>query len=343
MPSSDFWINGDNFVKILKRLLSAAAVCLLLAGIIAYCQHLFRPVNTDTAFQQTEVFHSLPKDSLDVIIYGSSHAWRGVDANTMYNDYGINAYNYGCFWQHFNTTALFFHDSMKTQTPKLAVIETFRINKLLKDTDMYGEIYYTRGIGESEYKQQYLRQCFGRKGGLKELCLNKTIRDRYLSYYLPFTLYHSNWNSLTEASFTDGMLGEDLLSARGYHNVELYHGEAVYKAKIKDYRKFTQKKIRKGSLRWLEGIMEVCKEKGIEVLFFTAPYEGNFFYHNAIQEFADENGCGYIDFFEKMEECGISPETDFYDSGHLNDQGAQKQTRYLAEYIREHYDLPYAA
>ena len=41
-----------------------------------------------------------------------------------------------------------------------------------------------------------------------------------------------------------------------------------------------------------------------------------------------------------MDEAGLDPKKDLYDSGHLNDQGARKQAAYLAEYIRENYDLP---
>ena len=55
-------------------------------------------------------------------------------------------------------------------------------------------------------------------------------------------------------------------------------------------------------------------------------------------------GCGaaYIDFNleEPLKEMGIDWEYDFYDPHHLNPIGARKTTKYLGDYLAEHYDIP---
>ena len=43
--------------------------------------------------------------------------------------------------------------------------------------------------------------------------------------------------------------------------------------------------------------------------------------------------------FEKIDEIGINPNTDFYDKGHLNDTGTIKVSNYLGKYIVEQYNL----
>ena len=46
-------------------------------------------------FKAIKTFHELPENSIDVIAYGSSHTWKGLNTMKMYEDYGIGAYNYG--------------------------------------------------------------------------------------------------------------------------------------------------------------------------------------------------------------------------------------------------------
>ena len=79
----------------------------------------------------------------------------------MYRKYGIGAYNYGCNWQYLNTTLLFLLDSLRTQTPKVVCIDTYCVGVIELDTDMDGQIYYTRAIKDFEGKREYLKQCFG--------------------------------------------------------------------------------------------------------------------------------------------------------------------------------------
>ena len=104
--------------------IAASLLCLvLIAAGIAALGHVTRPTGDDVAIDGINAFHDLPENSLDVIVYGSSHAWRNVNVNTMYDNYGIGAYNYAGNWQHMDTTWLFFHDSLRTQSPKVALIE----------------------------------------------------------------------------------------------------------------------------------------------------------------------------------------------------------------------------
>ena len=97
--------------------------CLLLVllGILGL-GHLVRPTDTDDEIKAIKTFHSMPENSIEVIAYGSSHAWKGLETMEMYREYGIGAYNYGCNWQHINTTSLFIHDSLRTQSPKVLLI-----------------------------------------------------------------------------------------------------------------------------------------------------------------------------------------------------------------------------
>lgn len=153
--------------------IAASLLCLvlILLGIVGL-GHITRPTGDDVAIAGIEAFHQLPENSVDVIVYGSSHAWRNVNVNAMYDNYGIGAYNYASNWQRWDTTWLFFHDSLRTQSPKVVLIETFHVNSNIFDDDMDGEVYYTTAIPDSPYKREYLDMCF--EGNI----------GRYLSYYI---------------------------------------------------------------------------------------------------------------------------------------------------------------
>ena len=126
----------------------------------------------------------MPENSFDVIACGSSHVYKGLNVNEMTERYGFSAYNYGCNWQFLNTTTLFFEDALRTQSPKVILIETFNVDKVHEDTDLNGEIYYTKGISDFKGKREYLAQCFGKN------------KDRYLSYYIPLLAFHETGQTL---------------------------------------------------------------------------------------------------------------------------------------------------
>lgn len=61
----------------------------------------------------------MPENTIEVIGYGSSRMWRGLAPIEMYEAYGIGAYNYGCNWQHINTTELFSRSRCEPSHQKL--------------------------------------------------------------------------------------------------------------------------------------------------------------------------------------------------------------------------------
>ena len=302
--------------------------CIVLLGIIvlcwSYCEKIFRPVYSDMSLAAIDAFHSADDNSLDVIVYGSSHSWRGVNTKELYDDYGLRAYNYSCMWQRFNTTELFLNDSFRTQNPRLVIIDVGNLSEVLKDTEMVGEVYYTRKIKDSEAKRKYLRECFGDNIG------------RYVTYYLPFSMYHSGWTDISEDSFSMVNLSPDnFIASRGYLGFD--NCEPV---NVVDGSDYWEDVLPDESEKILNNMVELCKSKGAEVLLITVPYYSNeFIYRDALHEFADNTGCTYLDFFELSGAIDLDGNTDFSEWDHLNNSGAHKITKYLGDYIKDNYDL----
>lgn len=86
-------------------------------------------------------------------------------------------------------------------------------------------------------------------------------------------------------------------------------------------------------LKYVDKIIALCQDKGVEVIFYRAPYISTANELKKANWFADycaEKGVVFLD-LEKEIEFDLS--TDFLDYHHLNDVGAVKATKYLAPYI----------
>lgn len=303
-------------------------ICLTIALIVIgglFIGNFLAPYESGYGLDAVEAFHSLPEDSVDVIIYGSSHAWKDIDTRVIRDKWGISAYNYGCNWQSINTTQLFLEDSFATQSPKVVCIDTYKVHNILCDTDMDGQIYYTRKLPSSDAKSRYLKQCFG------------SDIERYASYYFPIIMFHDNWDLVGEKEPIPRD-PQHFVDTCGYMD-----SDKVVPCERPDYENFPQDVLGEDSKQVLDEMIATCKAHGAEVIFFTAPfttplcYDYCFGYDMAV--YAAERGAKYINMFELADEIGIDWQTDFRDIDHFNDKGAAKAADYLGKYIRENYDL----
>jgi len=292
------------------------AVTLLM---ILFLNKLTRPVNTDTTAATIAAFHELPENSLDVICYGSSHMWKGLDTGLLNNKYGISCYNYGCNWQHINTTRLFVEDSLMTQKPKIALIDTWKFNAVIRDAPLNGEVYYTKYLNKTPSLMRYLSQCFG------------TDLEKYLAYAMPVAVFHDNWKNTSLRSFQPvTMEKETFLESRGF-NSKSQVGEVT----IPDVSTFPQKALSERATAELDYITGLLQRQGTQIIFITIPFTKEFKYLNAIEEYAVQHGIVHLNMFNYLEEAGIDGSADFFDEGHLNDSGAAKVADFVGRYLTE--------
>lgn len=308
--------------EFVKNIGAVIIVCAMIIAGVLYLGELFSPFYTTETNDTIDAFHDLEENTVEVIVYGSSHAWKGFDVMAMYEEYGIGGYNYGCNWQHINTTRLFVEDSFRTQKPKVILIETYLIGEMLMDIDMNGEVFYTREISHFDGKQRYLKQVFGDK------------KNRYISYYVPFVAFHSNWNNLTRQNFDKDMCKIDFKKTMGY-----YSSSSTMKVEMPDYTKNYQGELWQKVVDEMDAIVKLCKENDVEIIFYTAPHAYEYRFYNAMKEYAEKTGTKYINLLEYMDEMGFDPNTDFWDKGHLNSSGSKKVALFLGKYMTDNYEL----
>ena len=307
--------------KKIKRICGVLLTVLLIFGMVQYAGYRLKPKSLENTYCQIQAFHMLSDNSVDVMVYGSSHSWNGFDVNVLTQQYGISAYNYSCMWQHMNTTRLFLKDSLETQSPKVVLIETY-IPEILADENMNGEIYYSRYLPDSPARREYLKQCFAGDWG------------RYVSYYFPLVAFHESWEDIDYKSYMPLSNNISLFSqSRGFLGKD-----DVVPVEIPGRTKY-QYDLPEDSVAVLDDMVALCHEKGIEVIFYTIPSGMKNHYADAFKQYAEQRGCAYVNLFDKVEECGIDENTDFLDKGHLNVNGAKKVAAYMGQYITDNYDL----
>ena len=89
-----------NFLYLLKGLVLSLLILSLLFGINQIESPKYFYDNTWPTSATYAGFYQLPKDSIDVLFFGSSHAAAGFIPQELYNNYGITSYNLGCEQQN---------------------------------------------------------------------------------------------------------------------------------------------------------------------------------------------------------------------------------------------------
>ena len=304
--------------RIYKNIIFILVTVLLTVVLLTVAGNILAPTDNDTALarDQVQYFHSLPKNSIDVFSFGSSYNWRGMDAKYLSDRYGISAYNYGCNWQHINTTWQFFYDALKTQSPQMVLIETKNVDDMLIAQAMDGEIYYSRPVADfSIHTLKYLHQCFG--------SLKNAIN--YATFFFPVLEFHGTWESVTEKNFIREKSDYDFSTSNGSLMLE----EANPMDREFRTGPFEQKRIPSQALEILEDIASECSERGIRLVFYTVPNYAGFHYSDELTEFAQSHGCQYINLYYHQQEMNLDGNTDFNDPAHLNASGARKVSECL--------------
>lgn len=299
-----------------KNLINCICFVTVILALAILLGKILEPHLPDT--DKIESFHDMPENNFDVIGYGSSHVFAAMNPRLMRDEYGISAYNYGAEWQNMDTTELFIRDSLLTQSPKLAIIEAYYAFNFPDVQYLDAEMLYTKAINAD--KRDYLYSRFG---------MDLT---GYASYYLPILAYHDLWSGISRDSFSYVSRYDEFTESLGQIVVE-----NVEPITVPSYAELPQDGMTEEAAERLDGMVELCEQNGMDVLFIITPMHEAYPYTDAIGEYADSRECGYINFYKIMDDIGLDPATDYYDEAHINLNGSEKISRYLSEYILEHY------
>lgn len=308
-------------VKVIKIISFVLIFCVLLYSINRVLRFKY-----DDGIYQLDVFYKQPKDSIDVLILGSSHAYMNISQFYLYSLYGIASYNLGGGSQPLWNSYFYLKEALKTQKPKLIVLDILQV----------------RFDYEYMPKVQIINNTYGIKGFIDKINSIKISSQKSdWKYFLnPFYQYHDRYSSLTFEDFLEYRGKNKYVYFKGYKTS--YRFSSNIKPNISGITNIYN--LFKKSENYYRLIIELSITNKIPILIVKTPHASITQYHqekyNMAKEIADEYNVHFINMNLNYDEYFLDFSMDFSDKQHLNYIGAEKVAKYLGKYLKENYDLP---
>lgn len=263
-------------------------------------------------------------DETDVYFVGSSHAHCTIDHGFLWENYGIAGYTLSAGSQKLDSSYYFVEEILRTKHPKVIAVEVWdAVGDTLQNED---EDVYRNSLGMrwSVNLWNFVNYFADNRG------LDSTWRD---GIFIKLPIIHSRYRELTQEDFYD-----EMPFMRGYRgSFEVSSFERPTAENNSDVLALHSER-----LAMLENIVGATKEANVELVLFASPYylsEEDQMKFNAVAEFAKSNDVPFINFNHLYDEIGIDFSTDFRDSIHVNNYGAVKVTKYIADFLTSEYKL----
>ena len=308
-------------------------VCALLGCVAAISSALVPSYDVGTAWPTTATyrdFYKLEPNTVDVLFMGSSHVVRAFSPQELYNSYGLTSYNLGSEEQSMLVTYYWLEDALRTQSPKAVVVDTYFL------FDYRTKLLLNANEGNTRKAMDPMRMSRVKARAIREICQADPTQSA-LSYVFPLIRYHDRWKTFDPAAFAarrqTGLMGYcpefGMFGVEGFTPFDESPNEFV--------------PMRPLMREYLDRMTALCKERGIHLVLVKTPAPGQTIgKHNALKQYAEENGLDLIDFNESSVYYGGIEfwfESDCYDTEHANHWGAVKLTEYLGDFLVNEYGL----
>lgn len=313
----------NKVLKTIWNLLKIAVGVCVICGTFYFGYNFLSSKFRNPDVYYNDSFHNLPKDSMDVIVLGSSHAQYSFSPTFFYEDTGLYAYTLGSACQPLEVSYQMLREALKTQSPKLVILETYTATPLRSacETDT---CYVT-----AEYQM---------RGMEKINTINYLPEEKAKTYRNDFINYHNDWRTKESLDFLFEEDDKSIDPSLGYLPLEsdyVYENwwyNFVYDDKSSDVE------LDELDLESLNNILNLCRENNIELMIYFMPMdmldELNQKYRYKVWDYCEENDIKYVDFVDLSEE--LDYRIPIHNDGfHSKTTGANIITSYLADFIKE--------
>ena len=172
-----------------KQFISFICFCTLAISIIFATGQLFRDKSTTIAG-----YYSIPDNTVDAVIVGSSHVNSGYIPAVLWQEYGISAYNVYSWSQPVWISYHYIEEALKTQDIKLVVL------------DMYGMMYGNSHEQPVEIDKVNYRNSFSIDVGINRWKMMQTVADCGIDLkdpveFINIIRYHTAWKNINKEMF----------------------------------------------------------------------------------------------------------------------------------------------
>lgn len=296
--------------------------CIIFIGIFAYLfihiSYAMRPALAHT-HKNISGYYAEPKNSLDVVLIGSSGLFSAFAPLEAWNKYGFTSYNFCTNAQGVDSVPFVIKESLKTQKPKVLVVDCFNFihRQVAREFDDFTIRYNTDGF---KYSLDRIN------------LINKVIPEsrNKLSFYFDIIKYHSE------------PMGNDFFYSK--HNPE--KGFQFLPWGISKKAPLTTKvsPLSPDMDKYLDDILKESKKQNTKIIFTYMPYgyisDEASEQVNYIAKKVKNNGFEFLNLEQYQNEINLDMKKDCWDVRHFNIYGAEKITAFLAKYLAKNYNLP---
>ena len=236
-----------------------------------------------------EGFYNMKKESVDVLIMGTSQAAAGFNPQDLYNARQIRSYNLASSAQPVWLTYYWLKEALNYQKPSVVV---FDCNYMFSD-----RIYEDSCRRALDYM---------RWGRTKTEAVRAVVEydiyadENMLSYVFPFFRFHERWKEFDEWDFNWADFSGTPSPLKGFWYYDGHDQNT-------DYELFTDAPadpdsavFNERSEEYLDKIYSLCQDNGIELILVKTPYhvftKAN---HEQVAAWAEKNKGTFIDFNEQ--------------------------------------------
>lgn len=318
-----------------KRIASIVVLIIFIIVGFIYLNKAF--ASTHYFVNTTEDFKALAKKTnIDVIFYGSSHAYTAFNPVIFNKEASIISFNLGSDALRVTVTDLVLQESLKYTNPKLVILEVYQ-HSLVFPVTKSGKGFQLRALDfVSNFSYSKLKK------------VRRIYQpNEFLGVYFPLIRNHEKWNefdylNLTRRSVFDtienfyfnGFLGSNLI----------IDGED--RDRYKDFRSkiassdSTASDIDQRAKDDITNFISIAKKAGSEVLIISSPDPRlkywNYYFFDEMNKFCETLGVPFLNLNEYYDEMDLKI-SDFKDNSHLNTTGSIKASKFLAHYLKENY------
>lgn len=312
--------------RYMRKRMGKAAVFLLLAVLLLWQLNRVLRLKQEDGIRPMEVFYKQEQGSIDVMFYGSSHTYSDINPAVLWREEGIASFDLAGSLQPLWNTYYYMKESLKYQRPKVMVVELVRAIEDREYIEEARTVINTFGMKLSREKYEAIRV---------------STPDHLIPYLLGYPVYHSRYGELSREDFESF---ENSAAGRAYKGFYPLFATKEFEG-FSDMGSVTgSRELAPKTEEYLKKIIDLSKEEGIPLVFMISPYQGiieseqEIF--NRCGEIAGEEGIPFLDFNRLYEELGLDPGEDLAEFSHLNHRGSTKLSAWLAEWLKEEYELP---
>lgn len=319
----------------LARALRAVVFVLLFVGLICLIQPVLIPkltvMNAETGVWRsdyfakdpwmtyTREFASEPKNSIDILFFGTSHVYCGINPIQLWQERGVTSFVRSSSGQTAAQSLYLLKEALRTQTPRLVCL------------DVYGSTPY---VSAMEDRWPMLFESAAWNSNTLAVMLENAQEQPLYSRLLPFLNYRDRVFTLTARDY---MFTERTTGMKGFQPT---YGEFRPWQEGDPWSMETDEAQQEQIDPALDEIVALCRENNIPLFLYKLPAASwNAGYSEAIQGYAAQQGVPFLDLTPLVGQLGLQP-SDFMNDDHLNAHGAQKVTAYLGETLTQQYTFP---